>query len=242
MARFRSPSGTMPLAAHLAEARRRFLLCCSAIGLLGVVAFVFYTPLLHVLQLPYCHASPGHCQFLVTNPLDGFTLRIKVGFFGGLMFATPVILWHLWRFITPGLKVGERRYAFPFVVAGLIFFAFGVVTAYFVFNRALQWLQSIGGNQLVTQYNPNQYLSLFLLMMLVFGLSFEFPVVLVGLQLGNIVTPRALLRHWRYAVIGITVVSAGITPSSDWFSMFALAVPLVVFYFLAIVVGKVFRR
>jgi sec-independent protein translocase protein TatC len=79
-------------------------------------------------------------------------------------------------------------------------------------------------------------------MMLVFGLSFEFPVVLVGLQLGRIVTPAALLRQWRYAVIGITVVSAGITPSSDWFSMFALAVPLVVFYFLAIVVGKVFRR
>ena len=232
----------MPLAAHLAEARRRFLWCCAAIGVLGIVAFVLYAPLLHVLQLPYCHASPRHCQFLVTNPLDGFTLRIKIGFFGGLMFAAPVVLWHLWRFITPGLKAGERRYAIPFVSAGILFFAFGVATAYFVFNRALQWLQSIGGNQLVTQYNPNQYLSLFLLMMLVFGLSFEFPVVLVGLQLGRLVTPATLLRQWRYAVIGITVVSAGITPSSDWFSMFALAVPLIVFFFLAIVVGKVFRR
>jgi sec-independent protein translocase protein TatC len=242
MVRFRSSSGTMPLAAHLVELRRRFLLCCATIAFLGVVAFAAYAPLLHLLQQPYCHASPHHCQFLVTNPLDGFTLRIKIGLFGGLFFAAPVILWHIWRFITPGLKVGERRYALPFVAAGILFFSFGVVTAYFVFNRALQWLQAVGGNQLITQYNPNQYLSLFLLMMLVFGLSFEFPVVLVGLQLGRIVTPAALLRQWRYAVIGITVVSAGITPSSDWFSMFALAVPLVVFYFLAIVVGKVFRR
>jgi sec-independent protein translocase protein TatC len=178
----------------------------------------------------------------VTNPLDGLTLRIKIGFFGGFLVSSPILFWEAWRFITPGLKAKERKYALPFVGSSILFFCGGVTVAYFIFGRAIQFLESIGGHSLVTEYNPNQYLGLFVLMMFIFGLTFEFPVVLVALELAGLVTPAQLLRTWRYALIGITVFSAVVTPSSDPFSMLALAIPLTVFYFLAIGIGKLLHR
>lgn len=242
MAKFRKAASGMTLAEHLAELRHRFLVSAVAVAVFGVGAFVFYPSILKVLQHPYCAAIPNHCLFLVTNPLDGLTLRVKIGFFGGFLLASPVILYQAWRFITPGLKQRERRYAVPFVVASMVFFSGGVLLAYVSFGHAIQFLKSIGGSTLVTEYNPNQYLTLFLLMMFIFGLTFLFPVFLVALELANIVTPQQLLRSWRYAVIGITVASAVFTPSGDPLSMLALALPLVVFYFAAIGVGKLLKR
>lgn len=232
----------MSLAEHLKELRYRFMVMTAVVAVIGVLGFVYYTHILNVLQHPYCAAVPGHCRFLVTNPLDGLTLRVKIALFSGFLFGSPVILWQTWRFVTPGLKKKEKRYIVPFVAASLVFFSAGVVVAYFSFGHAISFLKSIGGHSLVTEYNPNQYLSLFLLMMFIFGLTFLFPVVLVALELVNVVTPRQLLKGWRIAVIAITVASAVFTPSGDPLSMLALAVPLVVFYFLAIGVGKILKK
>ncbi|MFI5035263.1 MAG: twin-arginine translocase subunit TatC [Acidimicrobiales bacterium] len=242
MSKFRQAVKGMTLAEHLAEARRRFIISTAAVLALGVGAFLFYPQILHVLQDPYCKAVPRHCTFLVTNPLDGLTLRIKIGFFGGLLFASPVVFWEVWRFITPGLRASERRFAVPFVAASVAFFAGGVVVAFFSFGHALKFLQAIGGHSLVAYYNPNQYLSLFILMMFIFGVTFEFPVVLVALEMARVVSPRQLLKSWRYALIAITIASAVFTPSGDPLSMMALAVPLTAFYFLSIGVGKLLRR
>lgn len=232
----------MTLAQHLAEVRHRFLVVIVAVAALGVLAFIFYPQILRFLQQPYCHASPGRCNFLVTNPLDGLSLRIKIAIYGGSFCALPIILWQTWRFITPGLKAQERKYAIPFVLSSVAFFAIGVAIAYFSFGHAIQFLQSIGGKSLITDYNPVQYLSLILLMMFVFGVTFEFPVVLVAMELAGVVTPRQLLRAWRYAVIVITVAAAVVTPSGDPLSMMALALPLTFFYFMAIGVGRVLKR
>ena len=232
----------MTLAEHLAEARHRFLIVSITVFLLGVAAFIFYPEILKFLQNPYCAASPKSCNFLVTNPLDGLTLRVKIAFFGGFLFASPVIFWQAWRFITPGLKAKERKYAIPFVVVSVVFFAAGVLVAYFSFGHAILFLERIGGKSLIAMYNPNQYLTLFLLMMFIFGVTFEFPVILVALQLAGVVTPAQLLKSWRYALIAITIASAVFTPSGDPLSMMALAIPLAVFYFLAIGVGKLLHK
>lgn len=232
----------MTLAEHLAEARQRFLISSASVVGLGILAFLIYPQILHILQQPYCRAVPRHCNFLVTNPLDGLTLRIKIGFFGGLLFSSPVLFWQVWRFITPGLKAKERRYAVPFVGASLVFFIAGVAVAFYSFGHAIAFLQSIGGKSLISDYNPNQYLTLFLLMMFIFGITFEFPVVLVAIELAGLVTPAQLLKSWRYALIGITVASAVFTPSGDPLSMMALAVPLTVFYFMSIGIGKLLRK
>ncbi|HUX04192.1 MAG TPA: twin-arginine translocase subunit TatC [Acidimicrobiales bacterium] len=242
MSNFRKAASGMTLAEHLAEARRRFLLSALALVVFAILAFLVYPQILRILQEPYCRALPHHCTFLVTNPLDGLTLRIKIGFFGGLLFSSPVLFWHTWRFITPGLKARERKYAVPFVVASLVFFAAGVTVAYFSFGHAIAFLQSIGGHSLVSDYNPNQYLGLFLMMMFIFGVTFEFPVVLVAIELAGLVTPSQLLRSWRYALIAITIASAVFTPSGDPLSMLALATPLTLFYFMAIGIGKLMKR
>jgi len=167
---------------------------------------------------------------------------VKIALFGGSLVASPVILWQVWRFITPGLKAKERRYIIPFVATSLVFFSAGVVVAYFSFTHAIHFLRAIGGSTLLTEYNPNQYLTLFLLMMFIFGLTFLFPVALVALELANVVTPKQLLHVWRYTVIAITIFSAVFTPSGDPLSMCALAVPLIVFYFVAIGVGKLLHK
>jgi sec-independent protein translocase protein TatC len=186
--------------------------------------------------------SGNTCNLFVTSPLDGLALRVKIALFGGLVLASPIILFQIWRFVTPGLKASERRYAIPFVTSAFVLFLAGAATAYFTLPHALGWLRSVGGPNLQAIYDPIPYLGLILLMMTIFGLTFEFPVVLVSLELAHVVTPARLLRSWRWAVIIIVVLAAVFTPSSDPFSMFALAIPLTVFYFVSIGIGKLLGR
>ncbi len=250
----------MTLGEHLGELRRRLIICVIAFAIAGTVAVVAYEPILHFLLRPLCSvdastvhhtsktggsliiASNGTCNLFVTSPLDGLTLRIKIALFGGLVLASPVILFQLWRFVTPGLKASERRYAVPFVLSAFFLFLLGAATAYITLPHALGWLKSVGGPNLQAIYDPIPYLGLILLMMTIFGLTFEFPVVLVSLELARVVTPGRLLKSWRWAVIIIVVVAAVFTPSSDPFSMFALAIPLTFFYFISIGIGKLLGR
>ena len=232
----------MPLAEHLAELRSRLLKVFMVLSLGIVLGFVVYPHILNFLQHPYCKVSPQHCNFLVTNPLDGLSIRVKVSLYFGGLLTMPFFFWHAWRFVTPGLKSRERTYTLGFVAASVIFFALGAVVAYFSFSSAISWLQSIGGQQITTYYSPNEYINLFILMLVAFGLTFEFPVVLVALQLANLVNPKTLLRQWRYAVILITIASALITPSGDPLSMLALGLPLILFYFLSIAFARMFGK
>jgi sec-independent protein translocase protein TatC len=242
MVKVRRAESGMTLGEHLAELRKRILVIAICVSVVGVLGFIFYPHLLAILQDPYCRASPKSCKFLATSPLDGLNLRVKIAFFSGFVISSPVMLWEAWRFITPGLKARERKYAIPFVAASVVFFSGGITLAYFSFAQAIQWLKDIGGHTLLNEYNPNQYLTLFLLMMFIFGIAFLFPVVLVALELINVVTPARLLHSWRYATIIIVIAAAVFTPSSDPLSMLALAGPLVAFYFLAIGVGKLLHK
>ena len=242
MSKFSSRAGAMPLIDHLAELRSRLLRIFLVLCIGVVIGFLVYPHILSFLQHPYCKVTPKHCNFLVTNPLDGLAIRVKVAVYFGLLVSLPFILWHTWRFITPGLKAKERGYALSFVSASLFFFVLGAVVAYFSFSSAIAWLQNIGGSQLTTYYGPQEYVNLFILMLVAFGLTFEFPVALVAIQLANLVSPKTLLHQWRYAIILITIASALITPSGDPLSMLALGLPLIIFYFMAIAIGRLLGR
>jgi sec-independent protein translocase protein TatC len=233
----------MTLAEHLAELRRRLVICVVAFTLLALFSAIFYNWMVDVLRNPYCAATHDpHCSFLVTGPLDPLQLRVELAAFGGLVLASPVVLWELWRFITPGLRPKEKHYAIPFVASLCVFFLLGCATAFVIFPHAISWLVAIGGTHLTVHLNPTSYLTLILWLMLLFGLAFEFPVLLVALQLVGVVSPGQLLRAWRWSVLGIVVGAGVFTPSSDPFSMLALAVPLIAFYFGAIGVGKLLGR
>lgn len=227
----------MTLGEHLRELRRRVLIVIAALLATGIAAFVLYPEILQILEAPYCHITT-HCQLYVTGPLDGLSLRIKIATYGAFFLSSPVILWELWRFITPGLLSKEKRYAVSFLAASILLFSGGVTLAYLTFPHALRFLGAIGGPSLHQLYGPSQYLGLVIALMAVFGVTFEFPVVLVGLELAGVLSPTALARQRRWALVGIVVVAAVITPSGDPFSMLALAAPLYAFYELSIFVGK----
>lgn len=251
---------SMSLGQHLGELRHRLVICAIAVTLTTLVAAIAYEPILHFLIRPLCNVQSGvapnagrpthalitktgsTCNLYVTSPLDGLSLRVKIGLFGGLVMASPVILFQLWRFITPGLKSQERKYAVPFVLASFTLFVLGAATAYISLPHTLAFLKSVGGPNLQAIYDPIPYLGLILLMMTLFGLTFQFPVVLVSLELARVVSPARLLHSWRMAIIVITVIAAVATPSSDPFSMLALALPLILFYFISIGIGKVLGR
>ncbi len=228
----------MTLIEHLTELRRRLVKAVIALAIGGVIGFLLYSPVLRILQAPYCEIQPEGCAFIVTDPLQSFSVRLKVSAYVGLLIALPVVLWQLWRFITPGLYDKEKRYAIPFVASSVVLFFLGSGLALWTFPNALKFLNEIGGVELQAMYTPDKYLSLITFMMLAFGVGFEFPIVLVFLQMAGALTWQRLASWRRWAVVGIFVVVSVITPSGDPFTLFALSLPMILFYEISILMGR----
>jgi sec-independent protein translocase protein TatC len=239
--------GEMPLPQHLAELRRRLIICVIA-ALVGMgVTFVLYDPILDFLLEPYqevCEADieGEDCTLLQTDPVEGFNVRLKVSMYGGIALAMPVLLWQMWRFVSPGLYSNEKRYALPFVGSSLALFSLGATLAYWMLPRALGFLGRIGGAGLEQHYSPEKYIGLITYMMLAFGAGFQVPVLLVFLQLAGIVQTATLRRFRRYAIVIIAALAAIITPTGDPPSMIALMVPMYIFYEVAILIGAWLTR
>jgi sec-independent protein translocase protein TatC len=233
---------SMTLVEHLGELRRRVLISMLAALVGGVLAFVLYPQILQFFTHPYCQLRPHNCGLYITGPLQGLSIRVEVAVYGGLFISSPVILWQVWRFITPGLHPNEKRYAVPFVISSIVLFTLGAAIAYLVFPHALGFLNGIGGKSLHLIYSPNSYLNLIVLLMVAFGVAFQFPVVLVCLELAGVLTPERLRRWRRPAIVVIFALAAIFIPSSDPFSLFAMAIPMCIFYEGAIVVGRLIRR
>lgn len=233
--------GRMTIVEHLTELRRRLIISLIAVAAGAVIAFVLFPQILHLLAGPYRKVTDQE-DLIVTGVLDAFAARLKVATYGGLMLASPVVLWQTWRFITPGLYPKEKRYAIPFVASSIVLFLMGAVIALVTFPKALQFLLGIGGHDIHPTIRADSYLTLIFLMILAFGASFEFPLVLVFLLLARVINTRQLARWRRGMAVGITAFAAVITPSQDPFSLFAMAIPMYLFYEAAIIVGKVLKR
>jgi sec-independent protein translocase protein TatC len=242
------PEGRMSLVDHLRELRNRLITSMIAVAAGAVIAWLLYNRIFDVLIHPYrelcgtVQDTVTNCRLLATDPLEGFTVRLKIATYGGIALAMPVLLWQLWRFVTPGLYPHEKRYAIPFVVSAVLLFVMGAGIAYWTMPKALQWLHAVGGSNLVTGYRPAPYFQLIVYMMLAFGAGFEFPILLIFLQMAGIVTTTKLREWRRYAIVVIAVIVAVITPSGDPISMLALCVPMWFFYEAAIVVGRLRGR
>lgn len=243
--------GRMTLVEHLAELRSRLIRAMVALAVGACVGFLLYQPVLDVLVDPYCDVKadqvdgaedlqPGDqgCDLVVTDPLESFSIRLKLSGYIGLLLASPVVLWQVWRFVTPGLYAREKRFAIPFVASAVFLFALGAVTAWLTFPKTLQFFAAFGGDSLTLLYTPGKYLSLLTIMMLVFGLAFLFPILLVFLQLAGVLSWRRLASWRRYAIVLIFLVDAIITPSGDPITLIAMAVPMVVFYEASILIGR----
>ena len=248
-------AGNMTLIEHLAELRSRLIKSIVAIVVGGVVCWVLYPLILDLLLRPYCQTFPveqrvesglfgpgGGCKLFITDPLEPFSVRLTVAGYGGLSLAMPVLLWQVWRFVAPGLYKHEKRYAAPFVLAGVLLFASGASLAYWSLPRALDFLALIGGADLVSLFSPKRYLGFVVKMMAAFGLAFQFPIALITLQALGIVSNRTLRKNRSYAVVGIVVLVAVITPSGDPFTLLALSTPMYGFYEISILYGIIQQR
>jgi sec-independent protein translocase protein TatC len=238
----------MTLVEHLTELRNRLVKSLLAIAVGALVGFLFYPQIFDVLIDPYCEIDnvprldSGECALIMRDPLGGFKLRFMIAAYAGLFIASPVVLWQIWRFVTPGLYENEKRYAVPFVLSSVALFLTGAALAFWTIPKAFEFLFSIGGDQLAPFLEPNAYLSFITFMMLAFGLGFEFPVLLVFLQMVGVLSSRQLRSWRRYAIVIIVVLVAVITPSGDPVSLAALSIPMYIFYELAIVIGRVLER
>jgi|TARA_B100000929_G_C15385151_1_gene379210 sec-independent protein translocase protein TatC len=233
---------------HVAELRMRLIWSIGTVVVGAIVGVFLYDWMLDRIFLPpYCNVLEAQeinrpCTLIITEPLDGFKTRIRVSIYVGLVLAMPVLLWHLWRFVTPALGRSEKRYAVPFVLSAVLLFLCGALLAYSTFERALDFLISFGGESVDPLFSPGAYLGLITYMMLAFGIGFEFPILLLFLQLAGVVQPAQLRRIRRYAIVGIVALAAIMTPSGDPISLAALSIPMYVFFELSILIGWLLIR
>ncbi|MEV4555657.1 twin-arginine translocase subunit TatC [Kitasatospora sp. NPDC049285] len=239
----KDPEGRMALADHLRELRNRLVKSLLAILAFTVIAALYNKKLLDFLiaPLPACgpdgHPVAGdqHCaQVSNIGLLTPFTLVLKVSLTAGVVAATPVWLYQLWKFVSPGLHKHEKRYTVGFLTAGTPLFLAGAAFAYLVMPMTAQVLISFVADGVTSIVPVEDYLDLVTRMVLVFGAGFELPLFLVMLNLVGVVTGKRLLGWWRAMVMGITVFAAFATPSADPLSMLALAAPIWALYFLAV--------
>jgi sec-independent protein translocase protein TatC len=243
-----NPGAEMTILEHIGELRDRLVRSSLALAVTTLVsAFLLYDQTFRFITRSYCEIDPRYritsaagqsCGLLAQSPLEGLSIRIRLSLVLGLLLAMPVIAYQVWRFIAPGLKPSEKRFAIPFALASTLLFAGGVAIAFITMPKAIGFLVAAGGEGLINFYAADRYLRFVMFMGLAFGLTFEFPLVLVFLSMAGVLSSQAMMRAWRPAVALIIVVAAVVTPSQDPISLFSMAIPMWIFYFAAAAVAR----
>ncbi|MBO1331779.1 twin-arginine translocase subunit TatC [Streptomyces sp. VRA16 Mangrove soil] len=245
----KDPEGRMPLADHLRELRNRLAKALLAVVIITVVAAFYYNEIIDVITQPIldsvgctgkfselAQVKQQHCaQITVNGLLTPFTLALKISLMAGIVFSSPVWLYQLWGFIAPGLHKHEKKYAYGFVGTGVPLFLCGAYFAYAILPTTAKVLIGFTPGNAANLLPLDDLLDLVTRMVVVFGLSFELPLLLVFLNLIGAITGKRMLGWWRGMIMGITVFAAVATPSTDPLSMLALAAPIWVLYFAAVV-------
>lgn len=241
----RASDGSMTLMDHLRELRSRLFKASLGLVLGLIIGVAFAQPILNFITDPYCDyirdgmieagqdVTNFKCKFNVVSPLDVFMLNLRVGLLVGFILSAPVWLYQLWAFVAPGLHRHERKYTYRFAaVAGPLFIG-GATLGYFVIAKSLEFFLGLS-NQYDLTPDINGFYDFVTNVMLLFGAGFEFPLLIVALNLVGIASAKRLLGWWRIATVLVFVFCAVVTPTPDPFGMTALAIPMVGMYFAAV--------
>ena len=236
----------MPLIEHLMELRTRLLYSVIAFGLAFAVCYYFSTAIYGFLARPLADIlmqQGGERRMIFTALYEAFFTYLKVAFFGATFFSFPIWATQLWMFVAPGLYRSEKRAIAPFLVASPFLFVMGAALAYyFIFPLAWQFFitfetpATAGVLPIQLEAKVSEYLSLVMHMILAFGIAFQLPVLLTLLVKVNILSVESLRKGRRYAIVGMFVAAAILTPP-DIISQIGLAVPLILLYEISILVA-----
>jgi len=237
------PEDTLTFLEHLEELRRRILWCLGTLVVGAVVGFSVTTRF-HVLEFLTRPIRPlleqGKLAYL--HPTEPFMVTFKVGMFLGIVLALPVVFYHFWRFVAPGLLEREKKIFIPALLSSVVLFLFGSVLAFFVvLPYGLRFFLSFGQGALQPVITINDYLSFAIQITVMFGMVFETPLVIIVLTYVGLLSPRTLVRYRRHAIVVIAIASAIFTPA-DVFSMLAMGIPLYLLYELSVGVGWFIER
>jgi sec-independent protein translocase protein TatC len=247
----RAADSSMTLVEHIRELRNRLFKAVIAIIVGAVVMYNFADQVQNFVIAPYCDYAKtvnatGACGLNFTSVLDSFMLRLKISLYLGMVVSAPIWLYQLWAFVAPGLHRRERRYTYTFVAIATPLFTAGIALGYFMVAKSIQFLLAFSPEVegLTMSLNLVEYFDFVTLVMIVFGLGFEFPLVVLMLNVAGLVSARRLLSWWRVAVFLMVLFAAIVTPQPDPFSMLIFAAALSTLYFLAVGVAFVldFRR
>lgn len=246
MAETETPTGTlkdrqelssMGFLDHLEELRRRIIRSFLYVAVGFCVCFAFHEKLFTWMKNPIIYALQSHHQqvnLVYTNPTDPFNLSLKISLIAGLFIASPFVLYQIWGFIAPGLYRNERRYVAPFMVSTVGLFTAGGYFAYrIVYPAALEFLINYSA-QFTPMITIQEYMSLFLTLVLGLGIVFEMPILVFFLALFGIVSPGWMIRNFRYSVLGIFIIAGALAPTPDIMNMLVFAAPMLGLYVISI--------
>jgi sec-independent protein translocase protein TatC len=229
----------MTFSSHLEELRNRLIRVLIIIGLGFAVCWFFREWFFQVITAPLAQVLPKNSYMIYTSLPEAFFNYMKICFYASLFLTSPLTLYQLWKFVSPGLYAVEKRYVGPFVFSSTVLFIGGVLFGYYIaLPPAFGFFVEFSSDFLKPMFSLKEYLSLSLKLLLVFGLSFELPVFIFFMAKIGVVNSNLLAKKRRYAILLIFIAAAVLTPSPDAFTQCIMAVPLVILYEFSIFVAK----
>ena len=223
---------------HLTEFRKRLIVCFAAVGIFTAGAYLFSNQLLSFLT------SPARFTSLTSlTPTEAFMAKMKIAVIFGVLASSPIIFYQIWSFVSPALKKAEKKVIPLLVSVSTLLFLAGVSFAFFVvLPMGLKILAGFSGDEIVNMWSIGAYISFLIKIILVFGLVFELPLVILFLTKIGVVTPKILAEKRKYALILFFVAAAVLTPGPDVFTQVCVAVPLIILYEASIILAKIFVK
>ncbi|MEK6590511.1 MAG: twin-arginine translocase subunit TatC [Nitrospinota bacterium] len=231
-----APEEKLPFTEHLEEFRWRLIIIIITLSVWFGICYAYSDNIIKLAQ------KPLNQKLIFISPTEAFFIKLKTSFFVAIFPSLPVILYELWAFVSPGLHEKEKRYTLPFIISATICFIIGASFSYFIILPTVtRFLLSFAGSELKPMISVNNYISFIGKFIIAFGILFEFPVVIFFLSKIGIITPEVLSKNRRYAILGIFVISAILTPP-DIFIMFLMAIPLIILYEISIIISRLFGK
>ncbi|MFG6195232.1 twin-arginine translocase subunit TatC [Nonomuraea sp. JJY05] len=233
------PEGRMPLMEHLRELRNRLLIAAVAVVVGIIIGWIFFDPVWAFIKEPFCETPQaqqlrvGECTLTYGGIFQSFFLTLKVSAMVGVVVSSPVWLYQVWAFVTPALYRNEKRYSIAFLGLAIPLFLIGAILAYVIMDTSLAILLGFAPSDTVAIIQIDEYVSYVLIMLVIFGISFELPLLLVFLNVIGVLPHATVKKYRRWVIFSMFVFGAVITPGGDPLTMMALAMPMIVLYFLA---------